>query len=62
MTGNISMALGNRQGLWTFVMKYNTTTLPNGLRVIHLPSASQVVYCGYEIKAALPTSRKAMRV
>lgn len=51
MTGNISMALGNRQGLWTFVMKYNTTTLPNGLRVIHLPSASPVVYCGYEIKA-----------
>lgn len=32
-------------------MKYNTTTLPNGLRIIHLPSASPVVYCGYEINA-----------
>ena len=28
---------------------YNTFTLDNGLRVIHLPSASQVVYCGYQI-------------
>lgn len=32
-------------------MKYNTITLDNGLRVIHLPSASPVVYCGYEIAA-----------
>ena len=32
-------------------MKYNTHTLSNGLRVIHLPSASPVVYCGYEIAA-----------
>lgn len=32
-------------------MKYNTATLPNGLRIIHLPSASPVVYCGYEINA-----------
>ncbi|MDY3849112.1 MAG: pitrilysin family protein [Prevotella sp.] len=32
-------------------MKYNTTTLPNGLRVIHLPSVSQVVYCGFGINA-----------
>ena len=32
-------------------MKYNTYTLSNGLRVIHLPSASPVVYCGYEIAA-----------
>ena len=32
-------------------MKYNTFTLSNGLRVIHLPSASPVVYCGYEIAA-----------
>lgn len=32
-------------------MKYNTATLPNGLRVIHLPSASPVVYCGYQIAA-----------
>jgi predicted Zn-dependent peptidase len=32
-------------------MKYNTFTLPNGLRIIHLPSAAPVVYCGYEINA-----------
>ena len=32
-------------------MKYNTATLPNGLRIIHLPSTSPVVYCGYGIKA-----------
>lgn len=32
-------------------MNYNTYTLSNGLRVIHLPSASPVVYCGYEINA-----------
>ena len=32
-------------------MKYNTTTLPNGLRVIHLPATSAVVYCGYQIAA-----------
>ena len=32
-------------------MNYNTYTLNNGLRVIHLPSASPVVYCGYEICA-----------
>ena len=31
--------------------KYNTTTLPNGLRIIHLPSSSQVVYCGIGINA-----------
>ena len=31
--------------------KYNTHTLPNGLRIIHLPSSSQVVYCGYEVAA-----------
>ena len=30
-------------------MKYNTTTLPSGLRVIHLPSTSSVVYCGFQI-------------
>ena len=29
--------------------KYNTYTLENGLRIIHLPSCSQVVYCGYNI-------------
>ncbi|MBQ8712047.1 MAG: insulinase family protein [Prevotella sp.] len=32
-------------------MTYNTATLPNGLRIIHLPSASPVVYCGYQIAA-----------
>ena len=32
-------------------MKYNTYTLDNGLRIIHLPSDSQVVYCGYQINA-----------
>ena len=30
-------------------MEYNTYTLDNGLRIIHLPSASKVVYCGYQI-------------
>ena len=29
--------------------KYNTYTLDNGLRLIHLPSASQVVWCGYDL-------------
>ena len=32
-------------------MKYNTYTLDNGLRIIHLSSDSQVVYCGYQINA-----------
>ena len=31
--------------------KYNTTTLSNGLRIIHLPSTSAVVYCGIGINA-----------
>ena len=31
--------------------KYNVTTLANGLRVIHLPSVSPVVYCGIGINA-----------
>ena len=31
--------------------KYNTYTLENGLRIIHLPSDSQVVYCGYQVAA-----------
>ena len=30
---------------------YNTTTLTGGLRVIHLPSTSPVVYCGFQIAA-----------
>ncbi len=33
------------------VMKYNTYTLSNGLRVIHLPSDSKVVYCGFQLNA-----------
>jgi len=33
------------------IMKYNTTTLPNGLRIIQLPSASPVVYCGFAVNA-----------
>lgn len=32
-------------------MNYNTCTLDNGMRVIHLPSPSQVVYCGIGVKA-----------
>ena len=31
--------------------KYNTTRLSNGLRIIHLPSPSPVVYCGIGIAA-----------
>ena len=31
--------------------KYNTAILPNGLRIIHLPSQSSVVYCGIGINA-----------
>lgn len=30
---------------------YNTATLGNGLRIIHLPSESPVVYCGIAVKA-----------
>ena len=37
--------------------KYNTFTLENGLRIIHLPSASQVVYCGYQIAAGTRDER-----
>ena len=36
---------------------YNTYTLENGLRVIHLPSPSQVVYCGYQIAAGTRDER-----
>ena len=32
-------------------MKYNTYILDNGLRIIHMPSDSKVVYCGYQINA-----------
>ena len=37
--------------------KYNTYTLENGLRIIHLPSTSQVVYCGYQIAAGTRNER-----
>ncbi len=30
---------------------YNTTTLPNGLRIIHLPCMGKVAYCGFQIAA-----------
>ena len=32
-------------------MNYNTATLPSGLRVVHLPSVSPVVWCGYQVAA-----------
>jgi len=32
-------------------MKYNTITIDNGLRIIHLQTAAKVVYCGYQIAA-----------
>ena len=32
-------------------MQYNTATLNNGLRIIHLPNNSKIAYCGYQIKA-----------
>ena len=32
-------------------MNYNTYTLANGLRIIYLPSAQPVVYCGYAVGA-----------
>lgn len=31
--------------------KYNTCTLSSGLRVIHLPADSHIIYCGYQIAA-----------
>ena len=37
--------------------KYNTHTLGNGLRIIHLPSDKQVVYCGYQIAAGTRDER-----
>lgn len=39
-------------------MQYNTATLPNGLRIIHLPLSSPVVYCGYEISAGTRHEQK----
>lgn len=32
-------------------MQYNTATLNNGLRIIHLPNNSKIAYCGFQIKA-----------
>ncbi len=32
-------------------MPYNTLTLPNGLRIIHAPSRSEVIYCGFAVNA-----------
>ena len=32
-------------------MNYNTFTLKNGLRVVHLPTESPVVYCGIAVRA-----------
>ena len=43
--------------LHTKMTKYNTHTLPNGLRIIHLPSTSRVVYCGYQIAAGTRNER-----
>jgi predicted Zn-dependent peptidase len=37
--------------LQSIMTKYNTATLPNGLRIIHLPSTSPIVYCGIGINA-----------
>ena len=31
------------------IMQYFTSSLPNGLRVLFIPSTSPVVYCGYQI-------------
>ncbi len=39
------------------MVKYNTHTFPNGLRLIHLPAVSPVVYCGYEIAAGTRDER-----
>ncbi len=33
------------------MISYNIHTLPNGLRIIHAPSPTQVTYCGYAIDA-----------
>lgn len=32
-------------------MEYTTYTLPNGLRMIHIPAQSPVAYCGYAVNA-----------
>ena len=37
---------------------YNTHTLNNGLRLIHLPTDSEVVYCGYAVNAGARHEQK----
>jgi predicted Zn-dependent peptidase len=44
-------SLAKKHYFCTAMTKYNTHTLPNGLRIIHLWSAAPVVYCGYQIAA-----------
>ena len=39
-------------------MNYNTHTLSNGLRIIHLPSPSPVMYCGYAVAAGTRDEQK----
>lgn len=39
-------------------MKYNTYTLDNGLRIIHLPAKSEVVYCGFHINVGAASETK----
>lgn len=38
-------------------MNYNTHTLPNGLRIIHYPSVSPVVFCGIAVKGGTRDER-----
>lgn len=40
-------------------MNYNTHTLSNGLRIIHLASSAPVVYCGYAVGAGTRDEEKA---
>ncbi len=47
----ISLVFRSLIRIFAHEMRYNTATLPSGLRVIHLPSPSPVVYCGYQIAA-----------
>ena len=51
---NFAIRFGARRNILRLhgqYMEYNTETLANGLRVIHLWSPSPVVYCGYEVCA-----------
>ncbi len=38
--------------------KYNTTTLDNGLRIIHMADNSNVVYCGYQLAVGTRHERR----